>query len=110
VLTAALDTALRECGVRSAATRRKVAEAFVFALGEFHDTGWLRTAKGAPPVYPVLCFAKCFLNLDTALAELGMVYAPSPGFVFHEYAHGCVSAFYDGDQAAQIETGSVGEE
>ena len=44
-LTAALDTALRECGVRSAATRRKVAEAFVFALGEFHDTGWLRTAK-----------------------------------------------------------------
>jgi hypothetical protein len=51
VLTAALDAALRENGIRSPATRRKIAESFVFAVGEFHDTGWLRPAEGAAPMY-----------------------------------------------------------
>jgi hypothetical protein len=110
VLTAALDDALREHGVKSAATRRKVAESFLFAVGEFHDTGWLRPAEGAAQVYPVLCFAERFLNEDTAPAELGTVYAPSPGFAFHEYAHGSAGAFFDGDPAAKVETGSVGGE
>ena len=32
--------------------------------------------------------------------------APSPGFSFHEYAHGSVDAVYAGDPAARIETGS----
>src|SRR5688572_4574838 len=32
VLAAALDTALRESGVKSASTRRKVAESFLFAV------------------------------------------------------------------------------
>ncbi|OWK38518.1 hypothetical protein [Fimbriiglobus ruber] len=110
VLTAALDAALRESGVKSAATRRKVAESFVFALGEFHDSGWLRPAEGAAPVYPVLCFTERFLNVDTPPSALGTVYAPSPGFAFHEYAHGSVEAFHAGDPAAQIETGSFGGE
>ncbi|MGL6072995.1 MAG: hypothetical protein ACRC8S_02415 [Fimbriiglobus sp.] len=110
VLAAALDAALREHGVKSAATRRKLAESFLFAVGEFHDTGWLRPAEGAAPVHPVLCFAEQFLNVDTPPAELGTVYAPSPGFAFHECAHGSVGAFFDGDPAAQIETGSVGDE
>lgn len=110
VVTAALDAALREHGVRSAATRRKVAESFMFALGEFHDSGWLRPAEEATAVYPVLCFAERFLNLDTTPAELGVVYAPSPGFAFHEYAHGSVGAFYDGDPAAKVETGSFESE
>src|SRR4051812_49236012 len=92
VLTAALDAALRGNGVKSAATRRKVDESFVFALGDFHDTGWLRPAEGVAPMHPVLCFTERFLNLDTAPAELGTVYAPSPGFAFHEYAHGSVGA------------------
>lgn len=108
VLAAALDAALREHGVRSAATRRQVAESFLFAVGEFHDTGWLKPADGAAPVFPLLCFAERFLNVDTPVAAVGTVYAPSAGFAFHEYAHGCVAAFYDGDPAAEVETGRVG--
>jgi hypothetical protein len=106
VLTAALDTALREHGIKSATTRRKVTESVVFALGEFHDTGWLRPTEGAASVYPVLCFAERFLNVDTSPAELGTLYAPSAGFAFHEYAHSSVGAFYDGELAALVETGS----
>jgi hypothetical protein len=110
VLIAVLDTALSEHGIKSAATRRKVAESVVVALGEFHDAGWFRPAEGAAPIYPVLCFSERFLNVDTPPAALGMVYAPSPFFAFHEYAHGCVAAFYDGDPAAQVETGHFTDE
>jgi hypothetical protein len=52
-----------------------------------------------------LCFTEQFLNVDTEPGKLGTVYAPSQFFAFHEYAHGSVWAFYDGDTAAQIETG-----
>jgi hypothetical protein len=110
ILIAALDSALREHGVKSAATRRKISESFVFALGEFHDTGWFQPTIDARPVYPVLCFSKRFLNVDTDPAKLGTVYAPSQRFAFHEYAHSNVAAFYDGDPAAQVETGSFGNE
>jgi hypothetical protein len=104
VLTAALDAALRKHGVKSASTRRKVAESIVFSLDEFHDTGWLRPGEGTKPV---LCFSERFLNVDTPPAELGIVYAPSPGFVFHEYAHGSIRAFYDADPTVQVETGNI---
>lgn len=110
VLTAVLDAALREHGVKSAANRRKVAESVVFGLGEFHDTGWLRPSGGTNPVYPVLCFSERFLNVETAPAGPGTVYAPSPGFAFHEYAHGSVGAYYDGDPAAVVETGSYSDD
>jgi hypothetical protein len=110
VVAATLDAALKKHGMKSAATRRKVAEEFLFALGEFHDTGWLRRADAAAPVYPILSFSEQFLNLDTAPAALGTVYLPSPAFAFHEYAHGCVGAYYDGDPAAQVETGTVDDE
>lgn len=111
VLAAALDAALREHGIKSAATRRKVTESFLFAVGAFHDTGWLRPTEGADPVYPMLCFVKRFLNVDTPPAALGTIFAPSPEFAFHEYAHGSAAAFFDGDPAAQVETGSfAGEE
>ena len=93
-----------------AATRRKIAESFVFALGDFHDTGWLRPGDSTVPVHPVLCFSERFLNVDTKPADLGTVYAPSALFAFHEYAHGCVDAFYTGNPAAQVVTGSVESE
>src|SRR5262249_11255438 len=105
VLIAVLDAALREHGIKSAATRRKVAESVVFALGDFHDSGWMRPAEGAAPVYPLLCFSQRFLNGDTPIANLGTVYAPSPLFAFHEYAFGCVRAFFAKDPAAHVETG-----
>ena len=110
VLIAILDAALREHGVRSAATRRKVADSFLFALGEFHDSGWLRPADGAAPVYPLLCFTERFLNVDTPTAVLGTVYAPSAYFAFHEYAQSCVAACYAGDPAGRVERGFVGAE
>jgi hypothetical protein len=109
VLTGLLDAALRR-QVKSADVRRKIAERFVFALGEFHDTGWFRPSGRAAPVYPVLCFGERFLNVDTEPADLGTVYAPSPSFAFHEYAHGSVEAYYDDDPAAQVETGQFGGE
>ncbi len=107
VVTATLDATLKKHGMKSAATRRKVAEEFLFALGEFHDTGWLRPAGATAPVYPLLAFGERFLNLDTPPAALGTVYLPSAAFAFHEYAHGCVGAYYDGDPAARVETGTV---
>jgi hypothetical protein len=110
VVTVTLDEVLKRHGVKSAATRRKVAEEFLFELGDFHDTGWLRPAEGAKPVYPILSFSEQFLNLDTPPAALGTVYLPSPGFAFHEYAHGCVGAYYDGDPAARVETGTIDDE
>src|SRR4051812_16463202 len=106
VLIAALDAALREHGVTSAGRRKKVCEAFVFGLGNFHDQGWLKPSADAEPVYPLLCFTRRFLNPDTPVERLGPVYAPSPYFAYHEYAFGCVEAFYGDDPAAQVETGN----
>lgn len=110
VVTALLDDALKQHGIKSATTRRKVAEEFLFALGELHDTGWLRPAGATTPVYPILTFSERFLNLDTPPAALGTVYLPSPAFASHEYAHGCVGAYYDGDPAGQVETGTIDDE
>ena len=107
---ATLDAALQEHGITNAALRRKVCESFLFEMGNFHDQSWLRPSADAEPVYPLLCFSKRFLNTDTSIEELGPIYAPSPMFSFHEYAHGSASLLYEGDPVGEIETGhcSVG--
>ena len=108
VQIAALDAALRENGVSRAAARRKVCESFLSAMGSLHDQGWFKPAEAAEgePVYPLLCFSRRFLNADTPVGELGPVYAPSPSFAYHEYALGSVDAFYEGNPAARVETGT----
>ena len=106
----ALDAAMQEHGVGDAAVRQKVAESFLFAMGNLHDQGWLKPSAEAGPVYPLLCFSKRFLNTNTPVGELGAVYAPSALFAFHEYAFGSAALLYEGDPSAQVETGSVESE
>ena len=103
---ATLDAAMQRHGIADAGVRRKVCEAFLFAMGNFHDQGWLKPSADAEPVYPLLCFSKRFLNTDTQAGELGEVYAPSEMFAFHEYAFGNAALLYDGDSNAKVETGN----
>ena len=56
-------------------------------------------------LYPILCFAKTFLDYDTPIEDLNVLYAPSPGYAYHESAHGAVDAYFDGDPEAEIEAG-----
>jgi len=100
-----LDSAMQEAGISDPAARQKVCESFLFAMGNFHDQGWLKPTADAEPVYPLLCFSKRFLNTHTPAAELGEVYAPSKMFAFHEYALGNAALLYESDPNAQVETG-----
>ncbi len=110
VQVATLDAALQEHGVADAAVRQKVCESFLFEMGNLHDQGWLKPSAGAEPAYPLLCFTRRFLNIDTPVGELGEVYAPSEMFSFHEYAFGNAALLYEGDPNAQVETGSFAGE
>ena len=47
-----LDAALQEHGITDVAVRQSVCESFLFAMGNFHDQGWLKTSADAEPVYP----------------------------------------------------------
>lgn len=108
---ATLDAVMQEHGLSDPAVRQKVCASFLFALGHFHDRGWLKPSADAEPVYPLLCFSKRFLNTDTPIGELGEVYVPSAMFAFHEYAFGNAALLYEGDPKAQVETGNFeGEE
>jgi hypothetical protein len=108
---ATLDAAMQEHGISDPAVRQKVCESFLFAMGNFHDQGWLKPSAAGDLVYPLLCFSKRFLKTDTPVSELGEVYAPSEMFAFHEYAFGNAALLYEGDPNAQVETGSFeGEE
>ena len=106
VQIAALDAALREHGISDTAVRQKVCESFIFNMGVFHDQGWLKASPKGQALFPLLCFSTRFLDCGTPIEGLGTVYAPSEMFAYHEYALGSVSVFYEGDPAAQVETGS----
>ncbi len=107
---ATLDAALQENGIADAAVRQKICASFLFTMGNFHDQCWFKPSADSDPVYPLLCFSKKFLNTDTPIEELGQVYAPSQMFAFHEYAHGNASLLYEGDPAAEVETGLCSDE
>ncbi|HEU5119339.1 MAG TPA: hypothetical protein VFT74_22295, partial [Isosphaeraceae bacterium] len=89
--------------------RRKVCESFAYSMGTFHDQGWFKTTPDGPPLFPLLCFTERFLNTDTSIDELGAVHVPSPQFSYFEYAGGDVEMFFEGDPAAQVETGTLHE-
>mgnify|MGYP007059491592 CR=1 FL=1 len=103
---AVLDATMQEHGVRDADVRQKICKSFLFAMGNFHDQGWLRPSSDADPVFPLLCFTKEFLNTDTNIDELGVVYAPSQHFAFQEYAMANAALLYEGDPMAEVETGN----
>jgi hypothetical protein len=121
VLAHILDTALRENGIKPKSRRQKIVELFVFTLGDFHDSGWMRPvewdnedypmpANWDGRLYPILCFSERFLNVDTSIDDLKVLYAPSAGFAYHEGAHGSVWAYFDGDPEVEVELGEVGDE
>jgi hypothetical protein len=111
VQIATLDAALQEHGVADPALRQLVCESFVFNMGNLLDQGWFKPSAETEPVYPLLCFSKRFLNTNTPVDQLGPVYAQAAQFAYHESAFGNVSAFYEGEPAAVVETGSfVGED
>lgn len=117
VLADILEASLRENGIKSKSRRQEIVESFMFDLGEFHDIGWMRRVEWdhdlypMPPnwdgrLYPILCFAQTFLDLDTQIDDLKVLYAPSVGYAYHESAHGAVDAYFDGDPEANVEVGS----
>jgi hypothetical protein len=107
LLIATLDQTLRENGIADTSLRQKVCGDYFFAVGNLHDQGWFKPSKDL--VYPILCFSKTFLNIDTNVEELGTLYACSKYFSYHEYAFGNVDAVFEGEPAAQIEAGCVGD-
>jgi len=111
VQVATLDAALQENGVTDPAVRQKICEAFLFAMGDLHDQGWVKPAADSERIFPLLCFTKRFMNTDTPIDELGEVFAPSQFFAFHEYACGNAAMLYEDESNARVETGDFdGEE
>ena len=53
-----LDAALRENGVSVPTARQEICESFLFAIGNLHDQGWLKTSADSKPIFPLLCFTK----------------------------------------------------
>ena len=103
VLIAALDEALRKNGMTAASKRKKVCRDFMISIGNLHDQGWFK--PGSKPIFPIVCFSKTFLNIDTNIDKLGTLYAPSSMFSYYEYAFSCVDAYFDNDPAGRIEVG-----
>lgn len=104
-----LDAALQEEGIADETVRRNVCASFLRSLGVFHDQGWLKPDPDADRVYPLLCFSRRFLNVDTPIEELGDVYAPSESFSFAEYVSGKVYHVYGEDPDDKVENGIVDE-
>jgi len=109
VQVAVLDKALKMHGILDAEIRQQVCRTFLFEMGNLHDQGWLKANTEGPRLYPLLCFTTRFLNLDTPVDELGVVYATGHSFSYHEYALGSADLYYEGDPAAQVETGCFEE-
>ncbi len=109
VQMAVLNDILKDCGIKQKKVRRRICEQFAFGMGNFHDQYWFKV--NGKKVYPLLCFSKKFLNVDTKIDELGTVFAPSSGFAFHEYAFGDAVSYFDENKeiASDIEMGPVGE-
>ena len=106
VLIAMLQRALKRSRVEPEKVQQAV-NRFMFEFGNFHDQGWLK-AEGER-VYPLLCFTRKFLNVNTDVTAIGTVNAPSPGFAYHEHAMGIVKSYFEGNKDLQVETGSFGD-
>ncbi len=106
VLIGMLQRALRRSRLEPEQVQKAV-NRFLFELGNFHDQGWLES--GGERVYPLLCFTRKFLNVDTKINEIGKINAPSAGFAFHEHAMGLVQEYLAGSAKLQVQTGSFGD-
>ncbi len=106
VLIEMMQRALRRSKLEPDQVERAINQ-FMFELGNFHDDGWLKS--DGKRIYPLLCFTKDFLNVDTAIQAIGTINAPSAGYAFHEHAMGLVKSFLAGNNDLRVETGSFGD-
>jgi hypothetical protein len=90
-----------------AKVRRKICTNYFFGNGVFLDCGWLKVAD--QQVWPALCFAERPLDPTEGLGDIVKLYAPSPFFAFHEYAHGDIINYFDesGESVDDIEHGNL---
>lgn len=98
-----IDEALRHAKIDDPKTRRAIVSNIVFGLGNFHDQCWMKVQS--QKFYPLVCFTPKFLNVNTNIDALEVVLAPESSFAFHEYAFGCIDAFYRGDPASKTDVG-----
>jgi hypothetical protein len=103
LLIAGLDQALMENGVTDPALRKAICESYFFWHGNLHDQGWFRR-HGESALYPLICFSKKFLSVNTSIDDLGDVYAPCTNFSWHEYSS------YERELEVPIESGNIGNE
>ncbi len=94
VLVAALDETLANNGIGDPAIRQTICEEFAFWHGNRHDQMWIKQS-GGERIFPLLCFTKRFLNINTPVDDLGDVYAGARFFSWHEYAIGNVCAHFE---------------
>jgi hypothetical protein len=106
VLIEVADHSLLESGVTDIATRRAIVTNIAFGMGNFLDQYWMKV--NGEKIYPLVCFTKTFLNVNTAIDEISPLLAPSTSFAYHEYAMGCIAAYYRGDEPSKIESGYIG--
>jgi hypothetical protein len=111
ILASFLDKALLDNGVSDPAVRREVCGSFMFAWGAFHDQRWFKASFFQTPdekVYPLLCFTKRFLDVDTPVEDVEPVLVPSV-ISFIESAGGAVESYFDEDVMSQITLGYVAD-
>ena len=103
---ARLNDVLKKCKL-SDKTRRKICADYFFDSGVFLDCGWLKAS--GKQVFPTLCFAERPVDPDEGLGDIKKLYAPSPFFSFHEYAHGDIHSYFEesGENVGDIEYGNL---
>ena len=100
-----VDQCLLEAGIEEPERRQPIVKNIVFGMGNFLDQYWMTVND--EKIFPLLCFTKAFLNVNTPIDAVSPVLAPNTSFAYHEYAMGCISAFYRGDPASKVESSSV---
>jgi hypothetical protein len=87
--------------------RREICTDYFFDSGVFLDCGWLKIS--GQQVWPALCFAERPLDPEEGLGDIAKLYAPSPFFSFHEYAHGDIDHYFDegSESIEDIEHGNL---
>lgn len=104
-----VNHAMREAGIQQRVTRRQVCEHAVFAIGNFFDQYWL--GVDGQKVYPVLCFARQFLDSVTELKMLGPVEFPDKAVELHAMVSDEVEWYFNEREESEesVIMGTVGD-
>jgi hypothetical protein len=106
-----LNEALRANGMPDSASRQEVCSRFLFEFAYQLDAGWFM--EGDVRLYPKVCFAeRAKLKDDENLGEIETLHVPTEASSWHEYAHGVVSQYFEGESEGKppVRTGSYENE